>query len=73
MEIFGYGYPHSNAFLQFRIKMERCKPHKAARHPTKWEVVNEVKLFPTVYRRVYYRKCLTLSNQTSRALQKQVH
>ena len=29
-----YGYPHFNAFLQFRLKLERCKPQKAARHPT---------------------------------------
>ena len=30
-----YGYPHFNALLQFRLKLEFCKPHKAARHPTK--------------------------------------
>ena len=29
-------------------------------------VINDVKLFPTVYRRMYCRKYLTLSNQTSR-------
>ena len=61
-----YGYPHSNAFLQFRLKLERCKPHNAARHLTKYEVINDVKMFPTVYRRIYCRKFLTLSNQTSR-------
>ena len=32
-----YGYPHSNVLLQFE--------HKAARHPTKCDVINEVKLF----------------------------
>ena len=61
----GYGYPHSNALLQSRLKLERCKPHIAARHPTKCDVINDVKLFPTVYRRIYFRKFLTLSNQTS--------
>ena len=25
-----YGYSHSNALLQFRLKLERYKPHKAA-------------------------------------------
>ena len=65
-ENFEYGYPHSNALLQFDFKLERCKPHKAARHPTKDDVIDDVKLFPTVYRRIYCRKFLTLSNQTSR-------
>ena len=65
-EHFEYGYPHSNALLQFDLKLERCKPHKAARHPTKGDVIDDVKLFPTVYRRIYCRKFLTLSNQTSR-------
>ena len=38
----------------------------AAHHPTKCGVINDIKLFPTVYRRIYCRKFLTLSNQTSR-------
>ena len=62
-ENFEYGYPHSNAILQFRLKLERCEPHKAARHPTKGDVIEDVKLFPTVYRRIYCRKFLTVSNQ----------
>ena len=45
--------------------MERRNPHKAARHSTKYDVINDVKLFPTVHRRIYCRKFLTLSNQTS--------
>ena len=49
-ENFEYGYPNSNALLWF------CKPHKAAHHPTKCEVINDVKLFPTVYCRIYCRK-----------------
>ena len=62
---FEYGYPHFNAFLQFHLELECCKPHKAARYPTKCDVFNDVTLFPTVYRRKYCRKFLTLSNQTS--------
>ena len=38
--------------------MKRCKPHKTAHHPTEWDVINDVKLFPTVYRRIYCRKFL---------------
>ena len=63
---FEYGYPHSNALLQFRLKLERCKPHNAARHLMKCDVINDVKLFPTVYRRIYCRKFLTLSYQRKR-------
>ena len=33
-ENFLYGYPHSNALLQSRLKLERCKPHKAAQRHT---------------------------------------
>ena len=65
-ENFEYGNPHSNAFLQFDLKLEDCKPHKAARHPVKGDIIDDVKLFATVYRRIYCRKFLTLSNQTSR-------
>ena len=65
-ENFEYGCPHSNALLQFRLKLERCKPHNAARHPTKCDVINDFKLFPTVYHRIYCHKLFTLSNQTSR-------
>ena len=57
--------PHSNALLQFDLKLERCKPHKAPCHPTKGDVIDDVKLFPTVYRRIYCLKYLTISNQTS--------
>ena len=65
-EIFEYGYPHSNAPLQFLLKFERCKPRNAARHQTKYDVINDVKMFPAVYRGIYFRKFLTLSNQKSR-------
>ena len=49
-ENFEYSYPHSNTLLQSRLKLEGCKPHKIACHPTKCDVINDVKLFPTVYR-----------------------
>ena len=65
-----YGYPHSNALLQFRLRFERCKPRNTARHPTKYDVINDVKLFPAVYRWIYCRKLLTLSNQKSRCKSK---
>ena len=66
-ENFEYGYPHSNALLQFCHKLERCKLQKAACHVTKCDVINDFKIFPTVYRRKYWNSCkfLTLSNQTS--------
>ena len=64
-ENFEYGYPHSNALLQLCLKFEHCKPHKAACHPTKCNMINDVKLFLTVDRSIYFRKYLTLSNQTS--------
>ena len=60
-----YGYPHSNALLQFCLKFEHRKPHYATRHPTKYDVIDDVNMFPAVYRRIYCRKFLTLSNQTS--------
>ena len=63
---FEYGYPHSNALLQFPLKLERCKLHKAACHPTKCDIINDDKLFLTVYRRIYCHKFLMLSNQKLR-------
>ena len=61
---FEYGYPHSNALLQFYLNFD-YRSHKAACHLTKCDVIYDVKLFPTVYRRIYCRKLLTLTNQTS--------
>ena len=54
-ENFKYGYPHSNALLQFRLKLERYKPHNA-RHLMKCDVTNDIKLFPTVYGRINCHK-----------------
>ena len=41
-------------------------PHEAARHPTKCDVISDIKLFSTVYQRIYFCKYLTLSKQMSR-------
>ena len=43
----------------------RIKPYKGIHHPNKCDVIINVKLFLTVYRRIYCRKYLPLSNQTS--------
>ena len=64
-ENFEYGSPHSNALLQFCLNLEHWELHKAARHPTRCDVINDVKLFLTVYGRIYSRKFMTLSSQTS--------
>ena len=72
MKVFIYVYPHSNALLQFHLKLEHCKPHNTTRHPTRCDIINDVTLFPTVYPRIYCGKILMLSNQKLR-LQKLVH
>ena len=41
-ENFEYVYPHSNAPLQFYLNFERYRPHKAACHLTKCDVINDV-------------------------------
>ena len=48
------------------------KTPKGVRHQMKCDVINDVKLFLTVYHRIYCRKFSTLSNQDV-TLQKQVH
>ena len=44
-ENFEYGYPHSNALLQFDLKLEGCMLHDVTCHTTKCCVINDVKLF----------------------------
>ena len=56
-------YPHSNAILQFYLNFEGYMPHKVACHLTKCDVINDIKLFQTVYHRIYCPKFLMLSNQ----------
>ena len=63
-ETFEYGYPHSDAFMQLLLKLQHCKLHKAAHHPTKCGINNDVKPFPTA------NFCVV---QSYVALQKQVH
>ena len=67
---FEYGYPHSNALLQFLLKLEHCKTHKAACHSTKYDVIKNVTPFHTVYRRMLQIFDVI---QSEVALQKQVH
>ena len=65
-ENFEYDYTHSNPLLRFPLKLECCKLHNDARHPMKCDVIIDVKLFPTVYGRLYCCKFSTLSNQMLR-------
>ena len=52
--------------MHFCNLVSNCKPHIAARHPMKCDIINDIKLFPKVYRRIYCHKFLMLPNQTSR-------
>ena len=70
-ENFEFGYSHSNALLQFCRKLERCRAHNDARHPMKCGVINDVNLFPTVYRSKYCRNFYVIQSEV--ALQNQVH
>ena len=54
MHIRQYTSPNEN--LQFRSKLERCKPHKAACHTIKTDVINDVQLYAPVYLRIYCHK-----------------
>ena len=65
-ENFEHGFLHFDALLNIRLKLDCYEPHKASCHPTKCDVINDVKLFPTVYHRIFYRKYMTLSNQMLR-------
>ena len=65
MKILNMVIPILMHFCSFVLN-ERCKPRNTARHPTTYDVINDVKLFPAVYRRINCRKFLTLSNQKSR-------
>ena len=54
-------YPHSSALLQLRLKLEHCQSQKAAYHPKNFDIIKKVKLFATVYSRIYWHKFLTLT------------
>ena len=76
-ENFEYDYPHSNAhFSIYSSKAQHFAPNwsfasnvKQLRQPITSDVTYDVGA-PTVYRRIYWRKFLTLSNQTSRYIRK---
>ena len=76
-EHFEYGYPHSNAlFNTYSSKAQHFAPNwsfvsnvKQLRQPITSNVSYDVGA-ATVYRRIYWRKFLTLSNQTSRYIRK---
>ena len=55
-----------NALLQFCLKSEHCKMHKATWHPTKCGIINEVKLFQQYIAVYTFTNFFTLSNQMSR-------
>ena len=63
--IFEYGYPNYNAIQQFCLKVEPCKPHRPACHPTKCDIINDFKL-NTLWQIFHVI-------QSDVALQKQVH
>ena len=50
--------------LRHFCSLECCKLHKATHHPTKCDAINDVKLFPTVYCKIYCHKFLMLSIET---------
>ena len=76
-ESFEYGYPHSNALFNiYSSKAQHFAPNwsfvskaKQLRQPITSDVTYDIDA-PTVYRRIYWRKFLTLSNQMSRYIHK---
>ena len=52
-ETFEYGYSQSKALLQFPLKMEQCELYNAARHTRNCDVINDIKMYPAVYPRIY--------------------
>ena len=58
--------------LQSHLKLECCKPHKAAHHLTKCDVIYDIKQFPSVYSRIYCRKFYDVI-QSGVGIEKQVH
>ena len=69
MKILNMVIPNLMRFYSLVSKLSvasRIKTHKGVRHKMKCGFINDVKLFPTVYRTIYCHKFLILSNQTSR-------
>ena len=55
-EILNIVYHYYDALLQFPLKLKLCKPHKGTLHPRICDVINDVKLFSTMYRMRTYRQ-----------------
>ena len=70
MKIFTMVIPILMDLMLSHLKLENCKPYKASRHPTKCDVINDVKLFLTVYRSIYLHEYLMLSIETSHSQSK---
>ena len=66
MKILNMIIPTVMHFCSFVLIWSVASPIKPQVIKTKCDVIDDVKLFPTVYQRIYCRKLLTLSNQTSR-------
>ena len=46
-----------NALLQFCLKFERCKPQKAACHPTICDIINVSQIFNIIQPDVKFNRC----------------
>ena len=53
--------------------MKGCKPHKGVRFPIKCDVINDSKLFPTVYRKIRILLQIFDTFQSDVALQNHEH
>ena len=65
MKILNMVIPILMHFCSFVSNLRVASP-KNARHPMKCDIISDVKLFSTVYCRIYCRKFLTLYYQASR-------
>ena len=63
MKIMNMVIPILMHFWSFVSNWSFTSLHKTAHQPTKSDVITDVKLFLTVYRRIYCHKFLMLSNQ----------
>ena len=54
-----------NLYNQVHLTQDTSKSYKAAHHQLKCGVNNDIKLFPTLYHRIYWRNFLKLSNKMS--------
>ena len=62
------GIPMLMHFFSMRSNWSIYKPYNAARHPTICDVINDVKLFLTVYRRIIDVMQSDIASQTQTAL-----